>query len=847
VRARLLDLVCDQLTALARGPLPGLELPHVLMGHEVGPDVRADLLFTLGLLHERGRREIDGIDVTDAVTRLLAGVPGKRTHTFYSYRVAETVGRFGAFDAANPVLAPLSPVQRDEVEQATDSRAWIAALDDGRLPRNYAAVLARCEDARARLGLPHDALDDLVGRVRDILGGHLDDSNTQIGRYDVYTVDIHLFCEPLAARIGEPWADGARAALDLVDRVAARDGAAVPWGRSTGILAICHTIELAGLVARNDLVDDPARWLARASDAARGLDQWFVDGWVTAHQHRSSDPYRGLDRRLQMTLDCLGKLVDASRGIDDAPADDVDLFPVRDELVWLDRDRNAAVWSFRSDATAFALPLVGASTTDYLPAPRNPGLFEVPVGSALVTGAPLVVHRGHRYTGGGLPAALDHADGTVSARYDGFPEAGHLEAGPSAFAGTRAVTWTVDGRTLRVDEHLSFETVPHGVALQVTEAAGRPLQVTFESDAPSTSATVDVGGIAEYRSCWGELARLHQIDVTPAATVHLRWSVTPVLRVVSTAAGHHYNDALYAPMADRVRVERLPHSLATNPDAIVADQLHLHWPEWLTITGVEAHAALIEGLRRVGVRIVWTQHNLVAHSKDDAVIPVYRLWARAADLVLHHSEWGRDKALAAYEYGAHTRHVVVPHGHFGRGEDVPDREGPIRLGIVGAPRVEKDVELAMRAVARCGRDDIELVVHSLAGDEDVPDDPRITAHRYEMVGRDVYDARLRQLDALVMPFDPNGDMLTTGTVGDALGFGLPTVASSWGYLVEALGDAAIVYGSSEDDLVACLRELDRDALRAAASAARARRPRHDWAVVAEQTYVELDHLGSSHH
>lgn len=201
----LLDLVEAQLGALARGPLPRFELPGALLGHEVGADVRADLLFTLGLLHEAGRKEVDGIEVADAISSLLAGVHGRRTHTFYSYRVAETVARYGRFDAANPVLAPLDDAQREQVAVAVDSTEWLELLDAGILPRNYAAVLARCEHARHRLGLLHDTtvLDELLGRVTAMLGGHLDDSNARIGRYDIYTVDIHLFCEPLAAQLGD--------------------------------------------------------------------------------------------------------------------------------------------------------------------------------------------------------------------------------------------------------------------------------------------------------------------------------------------------------------------------------------------------------------------------------------------------------------------------------------------------------------------------------------------------------------------------------------------------------------------------------------------------------------------
>ncbi|MDQ6695937.1 MAG: hypothetical protein M3Z46_00580, partial [Actinomycetota bacterium] len=134
VARTLLEFVDAQLTALATGALLGFDLPGILMGHEVGPDVRADLVFTLGLMYGCGRTEVAGLPVVGALSRLLAGVDGKRTHTFYSYRVAETVARFGPFEG-NVVLASLTAAERDEVALAADSTDWLEALDGGLLPR----------------------------------------------------------------------------------------------------------------------------------------------------------------------------------------------------------------------------------------------------------------------------------------------------------------------------------------------------------------------------------------------------------------------------------------------------------------------------------------------------------------------------------------------------------------------------------------------------------------------------------------------------------------------------------------------------------------------------------------
>jgi hypothetical protein len=165
---------------------------------------------------------------------------------------------------------------------------------------------------------------------------------------------------------------------------------------------------------------------------------------------------------------------------------------------------------------------------------------------------------------------------------------------------------------------------------------------------------------------------------------------------------------------------------------------------------------------------------------------------------------------------------VIPHPSFGRfavDDEPAPREGPIRLGILGAPRAEKDVQGVLDAFAATTRPDLELHVWSLK-DEAVPDDPRIHAEAYRMVDRSDYDDRLRSLDALVLPF-AEGDMITTGTVGDVVGAGIAGIVSDWGYLREALADAAIAYGH---DLTATLESLDRERLAEAAAAARRLRP-----------------------
>lgn len=837
-----------ELTQLVERHLPGFRVPGSFGGHQVLSDVRADLAFTLGLLWRGGVRDVAGVGVEEAVERVLVPIDGPGTHSFFSYRVAETVAALG-------MLGRLPA----NVAEACDSSSMIPLLLGGKLPRNYAAVLARCELGRQRLGLLDDegGLDELIRMTEALLArGYVDDSQSGIGRYDIYTPDLYLFTETLADRLGGTWDRGARLALDLVTRVMAPDGTAVGWGRSSGALAACLTIELGGLARR--LGEDADRWHARARLGLRGFRGWTTDGLINAHQHRSTYGYRGPHRRLQMTLDCLGKLAAAALDLAGArpPATPVrDLFPDRDELVVLDADRNAAVWSYRSHDLAFVLPLVGSTVSDYLPAPRQPGLFEVPVGTDLPTAVPVVFADGVRHTAGQLPAEVEKRPAGLRVRHDGFAQSGAFEVDErtGTLPGWREATYEVRGRTLHVEEVLHLDEVPQAVALHVSETTDRPLDVSFTAEVGHATTSVDTAGMKEHRSFWAELPVAHQIDLDPATDVRFAWSVTPKLRILTNARSHHYHRSLYDPLAGRVVEGQLSLRRGT-PPLRRWDLFHLHWPEGMFGTDLAKHRSLIADLDHDDLRVVWTQHNLVPHDRDPRHEDAYRAWAAAAAGVIHHSAWGMARVLERYDFRPDAVHRVIPHGHFGNRMVTADRReveaelgltpGKRRLGIIGAPRPEKDVTMAIEAFAAAGRDDLELLVLSLDEGEPVPQVPGVVALPYELVTAEVYNRRLRAIDVLVLPFRP-GDMLTTGTVGDAIGAGIPSIASDWGYLTETLGDAAIVYGQGLAALTSCIAGLDDDQLERARAAARALQPVYDWATAAEETHELFEAVGTS--
>ena len=332
------------------------------------------------------------------------------------------------------------------------------------------------------------------------------------------------------------------------------------------------------------------------------------------------------------------------------------------------------------------------------------------------------------------------------------------------------------------------------------------------------------------------------------------------IRVMTSKRGHRYDTALYAPMTGRVRQVALPASFPDTEAELQAalagvDIFHLHWPEFMFGPNRQGHARLIELLDERGVRIVWTQHNLLPHAAHSAWPGIYQLWADAALGVVHHSHWGMERALASRRYRPDAQHRVIRHGHWGTvrvNEEALDRDELARpykmaperthLGIMGAPRPSKDIGLAVDGFLASGRTDLDLTIFSLGEGETLPNHPRLLGRRYTNVNRTTYNRRLAYLDVLLFPIRPDGTMLTTGLVGDAIGVAKPAIVSDWPFLTETFGNAAIEFGSDAAGLSRCLAELDLSTLDDRSEAMRALQDEYAWERSADETLGLFEEL-----
>lgn len=291
--------------------------------------------------------------------------------------------------------------------------------------------------------------------------------------------------------------------------------------------------------------------------------------------------------------------------------------------------------------------------------------------------------------------------------------------------------------------------------------------------------------------------------------------------------------------------------------------LHLHWVHRFEQPllgredlGRRRTIAEMRILRRLGVRIVWTLHNIGDHEQGRGrpEMAFHRRLVELVDVVICHCDASRRLAVEAYDLPAALRprlHVVAHGNYAGAYPDTIGRDAArAELGLgatdrvflfIGQIRPYKGVEELLEVFARIAAPDSRLVIAGkplrgttgIALERLAEQDPRVVL-ALQMIPDARMQVYLRAADAAVLPYR---DVLTSGSAILAMSFGLPVIAPAIGCLPETLGsDGTILYDPAASDGLA--RALDRAGTedlgmlggRAAAHAATL-----DWAAIATTT------------
>lgn len=263
--------------------------------------------------------------------------------------------------------------------------------------------------------------------------------------------------------------------------------------------------------------------------------------------------------------------------------------------------------------------------------------------------------------------------------------------------------------------------------------------------------------------------------------------------------------------------------------------IHLQWhhiyfrskwlPEAMLRTGLFFGQWLM--LRLLGVRFVWTVHNLVNHERYQVGWELFacRLLARLVDRIVVHCKAVSSTVSAAYRVSP-EKIRVVPHGHYvdWYPPSLSRDEARSKLGLAndhriflffGQVRHYKGLDRLLSDFAALPAEDIRLI---LAGEPrpksltyqleaQATADPRVITE-FEFIDDDRLIAHLCACDLVVLPYR---DSLTSGAAVLAASYGRPVLIPCLGCMEEFPAEAAISY---EPDQVDGLRQALEQAMSA---------------------------------
>jgi glycosyltransferase involved in cell wall biosynthesis len=292
--------------------------------------------------------------------------------------------------------------------------------------------------------------------------------------------------------------------------------------------------------------------------------------------------------------------------------------------------------------------------------------------------------------------------------------------------------------------------------------------------------------------------------------------------------------------------------------------LHLHWVFAFTLPGARGFPALrrvaqawfllvLRVCRLLGLRLVWTAHNVLPHEPvfaDD--VSARRALVEASDLVLVHSQSTLDElaALGAVP----RRNAVIRHGPItssrasGSLRTPGAGDGPREFLFFGRIREYKGVEDLLSAFLAMPDD---VAAHlTIAGQ---CDGPRLRSRldalarrggarvllRLEHVPGDEVAQLLAAADVVVLPYRR---VSTSGSAMLALSHGRPLIVPDLAGLTNLPDQALLRYHGETPALIAALVRLaraDNDTLATMSAAAYGYASETTWQEIAEQTLSEM--------
>ena len=289
------------------------------------------------------------------------------------------------------------------------------------------------------------------------------------------------------------------------------------------------------------------------------------------------------------------------------------------------------------------------------------------------------------------------------------------------------------------------------------------------------------------------------------------------------------------------------------------DIIHLQW-QHAFLTGRSLPLAAMRTLefflqflvlRLLGVRFVWTVHNVINHAKQQASWELRACWllARVVDRMIVHCA-AAVPIVASFYRVTPQRLAVVPIGHYGdwyppllsksEARQLLNLPSSVLVFLYfGLVKEYKGLEHLLEAFADLEAENIRLILAGRAGREALRQDlaakaaadPRVAAH-LEFVSDDLLISYLSACDLVVLPYR---DILTSSSAILAAQYARPILAPRVGCLQELPAEASILYDPEAERGLGCALEQALSApLESMGLAARDYVEQFPWSLAAER-------------
>jgi len=254
------------------------------------------------------------------------------------------------------------------------------------------------------------------------------------------------------------------------------------------------------------------------------------------------------------------------------------------------------------------------------------------------------------------------------------------------------------------------------------------------------------------------------------------------------------------------------------------DILHIHWQhpfllssnKWKTILKSTSFICKLILLKLLGIKIVWTVHNIVNHERRFSSIELFfsKILARLCDKLIVHCPSAKEEVMKVYGIG-NSSIAVIPHGKYNYENRMSREQARKMLQLdssdfvflyFGQIRPYKGVYELIDAFKMLGNAKAQLLIVGNPYDKDIVIKNRSENKNIKTILKFVPNEEIQiymnAADIVVIPYK---EILTSGAVILAMSFGKPVIAPKMGCISDILNEKGGFLYQGEDGLLEAMK------------------------------------------